>query len=96
MQLVEKYAGVIVPPTPPKDAVGTGMMKFKGQGAEITPFIERRCAALDRCAGYICASSLTCLRRFVKRIAEHPVLRNDALFKTFLSTTEKVTTTTAD
>ncbi|EDQ89891.1 uncharacterized protein MONBRDRAFT_18806 [Monosiga brevicollis MX1] len=73
--LVEKYPGLLVPPPPPKSAVGTGMMKFKSQGDEVTPFIEQRQFALER---------------FMQRIAAHPILRSDDVFKTFLTTETKV------
>lgn len=73
--LVESYPGVIVPPCPPKDALGTGMMKFKSSGEEITPFVERRAGGLER---------------FMQRVAAHPVLRKDDLLKTFLTTENKM------
>eukprot|EP00049_Salpingoeca_infusionum_P018016 m.355381 g.355381 ORF g.355381 m.355381 type:complete len:514 (-) comp17240_c0_seq1:289-1830(-) len=73
--LTAEYLGVIVPAIPPKDAVGTGIMKFRSQGEEITPFILKRTAALER---------------FMQKIAAHPVLRKDQAFISFLTTEEKV------
>eukprot|EP00052_Salpingoeca_macrocollata_P027594 m.262696 g.262696 ORF g.262696 m.262696 type:complete len:408 (+) comp22762_c17_seq3:821-2044(+) len=73
--LVEKYAGVIVPPVPPKDAIGTGVMKFKNAGSEVTPFIERRAAALGR---------------FLARVAQHPVLRKDDMLRLFLESEDRL------
>lgn len=73
--LVAQYEGTIVPPPPPKDAMGTGLMKFKSGGEEITPFIERRGAALGR---------------FIARVAAHPTLAGDEVLKLFLTTEGKL------
>lgn len=40
-QLVMKYPGVIVPPCPPKDAVGTGFAKMKGAASDNTRIVFR-------------------------------------------------------
>ena len=73
-QLVHKYQGIIVPPCPPKDAVGTGVMKMKGAG-DITPFIERRQYALQR---------------FLRRLASHPILVVDENVVAFFETDAKM------
>lgn len=73
--LVAAYPGIIIAPPPPKDAMGTGMMKFKSSGEEITPFIERRAAALDR---------------YMSRISSHAVIQQDSVLSLFLTTEGKL------
>jgi len=72
--LSAKYQGIIVPPCPPKDAVGTGVMKMKGAG-DITPFIERRQYALQR---------------FLRRMVSHPILVVDEMVIAFFETDTKM------
>lgn len=72
--LVAKYQGIICPPCPNKDAVGTGVMKMKGAG-DITPFIERRQFALQR---------------FLRRLVSHPILVIDDLVVQFFETDAKM------
>eukprot|EP01147_Barroeca_monosierra_P008098 gene8098-10104_t len=73
--LVADHPGVIVPPPPPKDAINTGIGKFKTQTDEVSPFLERRTMGL---------------RRFMRKIAEHPILRHDENVKLFLTTETKL------
>eukprot|EP00043_Microstomoeca_roanoka_P015638 m.156744 g.156744 ORF g.156744 m.156744 type:complete len:494 (+) comp16299_c7_seq1:1588-3069(+) len=74
--LVADHPGVIVPPPPPKDALNTGVVKFKSQTEELSPFVERRAAALQR---------------FMQKVAAHPILRGDENLKLFLTTETKLT-----
>ncbi|EGD79915.1 hypothetical protein PTSG_10197 [Salpingoeca rosetta] len=73
--LVADHPGVIVPPPPPKDALSTGIGKFKSSTEDISPFLERRARALQR---------------FMRKVAEHPILRHDDNVKTFLTTETKL------
>ena len=73
--LVAAYPGVLVPPCPPKDAMGTGVVKFKSAGVEIMQFVARRAAALHR---------------FMRRVVAHPILRKDETLRAFLETDASV------
>eukprot|EP00039_Didymoeca_costata_P018655 m.334425 g.334425 ORF g.334425 m.334425 type:complete len:506 (+) comp17350_c0_seq1:223-1740(+) len=73
--LSTKYPGIIVPACPPKDAVGTGVVKFKSAGTELTPFIERRQHALQR---------------FLRRLVVHPSIVDDELVHQFFETDTKM------
>lgn len=74
-KLVDTHPGIVVPPPPPKDAMNTGVLKFKSQADELTPFLERRKAGLER---------------FIQRCVGHPVLRTDDLLISFLQTEDKI------
>jgi sorting nexin-1/2 len=67
--------GVIVPPCPPKDAVGGVKVMMKSSEQAVTPFIEKRQYALQR---------------FLKRVVAHPELINDPALHQFLETDEKI------
>lgn len=72
--LETQYPGAVIPPPPPKDAISTGLSKFKS-GSENSAFIERRGHALSR---------------FMARIALHPILFSDDVLKSFLESGEKI------
>lgn len=72
--LEDEHPGVIVPLPPPKDAIGTGLSKFKSN-SESSFFIERRTQALSR---------------FMQRIASHLVLHGDPVVRSFLESTDKI------
>jgi len=55
--------------------LGTSIVKLKGTGEEITPFVERRGFALER---------------FMRRVASHPMLRKDEQLKLFLTSEAKM------
>lgn len=73
--LIAKYKSIIVPPCPPKDAINNSFMKFKNEGNEITEFVLHRRAALER---------------FLQRVVDHPILRNDEYLHTFLESDAKL------
>ncbi|XP_050548476.1 sorting nexin-2-like, partial [Daktulosphaira vitifoliae] len=73
-KLTEKYLrnGRLIPPAPQKNMLGTTRIKISGNQSDqatSAEFIEKRRLALER---------------FLKRIALHPVLRNDKSFRDFL------------
>jgi hypothetical protein len=65
--LSAKYPGVIVPPCPPKDAVGTFSVKMGKGEANSSSFIERRQFGLER---------------FLRRLVMHPILVTDEMVST--------------
>ncbi|XP_050421935.1 sorting nexin-2 isoform X2 [Adelges cooleyi] len=73
-KLTEKYLrnGRLIPPAPQKNVLSTTRIKISGNQSDqttSTEFIEKRRLSLER---------------FLKRIALHPVLRNDKAFCDFL------------
>ncbi|XP_025418453.1 sorting nexin-2 [Sipha flava] len=73
-KLTEKYLrnGRLIPPAPQKNMLGSTRIKISGNQSDQTTsaeFIEKRRLALER---------------FLKRIALHPILRNDKNFCEFL------------
>ncbi|THD19591.1 Sorting nexin-2 [Fasciola hepatica] len=71
-KLCEKYLsnGIIIPPAPEKDVLGTTKVKMSKDATLESEFVERRRIALTR---------------FLYRILSHPVLRDDEDLRAFLT-----------
>lgn len=78
LNLSYKKLGVIIPPPPPKaslgfvDTVNTAGPKNLASSSALKS-IDKKCVALDR---------------YMKRLAKHPVVRKDAMFRSFIQDKE--------